>query len=85
MTFGLEAREKLKQRFSGYDGWRYRAMSYLRLARAELSVAACKTLQTDRELDITRGDDVLDLELRELGIKAELLDDTYVSTCVTPG
>ena len=37
-----------------------------------------KAFQTDRELDITRADNVLYLEICELGIEAELLDDSGV-------
>jgi len=48
------------------------------LIGTEVVVAAGQTLQTDRELDVARADDVLDLEIRELGIEAELLDDTRV-------
>ena len=39
-----------------------------------------KALQTDRELDIARADNVLDLEVREFGVKAKLLDDSCVFT-----
>ena len=39
-----------------------------------------KALQTDGELDIARADNVLDLEVRELGVKAKLLDDSCVFT-----
>ena len=39
-----------------------------------------KAFETDWELDIARADDVLDLEIRELGVEAELLDDTCVFT-----
>ena len=52
--------------------------THLRFVRAELSVAVRQTLETDGELDVTRADDVLDLELRELGVEAELLHDTRV-------
>ena len=52
--------------------------TYLRLVAAELSVAIRKTLQTNRELDVARADDVLNLELGELCVEAELLDDTRV-------
>ena len=41
-------------------------------------MAVCKTLQTDGELDVARADDVLDLELRELGVEAQLLHDARV-------
>ena len=39
-----------------------------------------KALQTNRKLDIARADNVLDLEIRELGVEAKLLDDTCVFT-----
>lgn len=41
-------------------------------------MARCKTLQTDRELYIARSNDVLDLEVRELGVEAKLLNDTSI-------
>lgn len=37
-----------------------------------------KALQPDRKLDVAASDDVLDLEVRELGIETKLLDDTGV-------
>lgn len=37
--------------------------------------------KTDRKLDIARPDNVLDLEILELRIKAELLDDAGVFPC----
>ena len=46
----------------------------LRLVGAEIVMTRCKTFQADRELDITRADDVLDLKVRELCVEAELLD-----------
>lgn len=49
-----------------------------RLVGAEIVMAARKSLKTDWELDIAGPDNVLDLEIRELGIEAELLDDTSV-------
>lgn len=53
-------------------------VSHLRLVAAELSVAVCKTLESDRELDITTAHDILNLELRKLGIEAQLLDNPRV-------
>ena len=50
----------------------------LRLVRAEVVMLGRKTLQTDGELDVARADNVLDLEVGELGIEAELLDDAGV-------
>lgn len=49
-----------------------------RLIRAEVVVLRCKTLQTDWELDVARADNVLNLEVGELGIEPELLNDTSV-------
>ena len=50
----------------------------LRLVRAEHVMASSKTFQTDGELDVAGADDVLDLEVGELCVEAELLDDTSV-------
>lgn len=54
----------------------------LRLVRAEHVVTACQAFETDRELDVARADNVLDLEVRKLRVEAKLLDDTSVlATC----
>lgn len=45
---------------------------------AEVVMARCKSFQANGEFDITRADDVLDLEVRELGVKSELLNNTSV-------
>lgn len=37
-----------------------------------------QTLQSDGELNVARADDVLNLEVRELGIEAKFLDDARV-------
>lgn len=50
----------------------------LRLVGAEVVMAGSQTLETNRELDVTRTDDILDLEVCELGVEAELLDDSSV-------
>ena len=50
----------------------------LRFVRTEVMMARCQTLKTDGELDVARSDDVLDLEIRKLGIKAKLLNDTGI-------
>jgi hypothetical protein len=50
----------------------------LRLVGAEVVMLGGQTLETDRELDVAAADDVLDLEVRELGVETELLDDTSV-------
>ena len=48
------------------------------LVTAEVMMLGRKTFETNRELDIARPNDVLDLEIRELGIKPQLLDDAGV-------
>ena len=48
------------------------------LVRAELTVTKRQPLQPNRELDVATAHDVLDLELGELGVKAEFLDDPRV-------
>lgn len=48
------------------------------LVTAEVMMLGRKTFETNRELDITRPNDVLDLEIRELGIKPQFLDDAGV-------
>lgn len=50
----------------------------LGLVRAEVVMLGSKTLETDGELDVARTDNVLNLEVRELGVETELLDDTSV-------
>jgi hypothetical protein len=50
----------------------------LRFVRAEVVMLRGETFETDGELDIARADDVLDLEIGELGVEAQLLDDTCV-------
>ena len=50
----------------------------LGLVRAEVVMARSQTLETNRELDVAAADNVLDLEVRELGIEAELLDDARI-------
>lgn len=50
----------------------------LGLVRTEVVMAGSQTLQANGELDITRADDVLDLEVRELGVEPKLLDDTSI-------
>jgi len=49
-----------------------------RLVRAEVVMLGSETLETDGELDVARADNVLDLEIRELGVEAELLNDAGV-------
>ena len=43
----------------------------------EVVVARSQTLQTDGELDVARANDVLDLEIRELGVEACCLLATW--------
>lgn len=48
------------------------------LVRAEHMMAAGKAFKTNGELDIARSHNVLDLEIRELGVEAEFLDDASI-------
>lgn len=50
----------------------------LRLVRAEVVMLGGQTLEADGELDVARADNVLDLEVGELGVEAELLDDARI-------
>lgn len=50
----------------------------LGLVGAEVVMLGSKTLQTDGELDVARTHNVLDLEVGELGVEAELLNDTGI-------
>ena len=52
--------------------------THLGLITTELSVAVCKTLQPNGELDVAAANNILDFELGELGVEAELLNDTRV-------
>lgn len=56
----------------------YKTREELRLVRAEVVMTRRKALKTDWKLDIAGADDVLDLEIRKLGVKAELLDNSCV-------
>jgi hypothetical protein len=49
-----------------------------RLVGAEVVMAGGETFETDGELDVDRADNVLDLEVGELCVEAELLDDSSV-------
>lgn len=50
----------------------------LRLVGAEVVMLGSETFETDRELDVAGSDNVLDLEVGELGVETKLLDDTSV-------
>jgi hypothetical protein len=50
----------------------------LRLVGTEVVMLGRKTFEADGELDVARSDNVLDLEIGELGVEAELLDDAGV-------
>jgi len=50
----------------------------LRLVRAEVMMPTCKTLKTNRELDVARANNVLNLEVGELGVEPKLLNDSSV-------
>ena len=44
----------------------------------EVMMLAGKTFKTNRELDVARADNVLNLEVGELGIETELLNDSSI-------
>lgn len=50
----------------------------LRLVRAEVVMTRRKAFKADWEFNIARADNILDLEIRKLGVEAELLDDSGV-------
>lgn len=50
----------------------------LRFVGRESMMARSKTLQSDRELDVTAADDVLDLEVLERSVETELLNNTRI-------
>src|SRR6266852_9325350 len=52
--------------------------AYLWLITTKLSVAVCKTLETNWKLDVAAAHDILNLEFRKLGVKAKLLDNARV-------
>ena len=56
----------------------YETRKELRLIGAEVVMTRRKAFKTDWKLDITRADNVLDLEVRELGVKTKLLDNACV-------
>ena len=58
----------------------YKTRKELRLVRTEVVVARRKAFETNWELDVARPDNILDLEIRELSVEAELLNDTCVFT-----
>jgi hypothetical protein len=54
------------------------AWEQLWFVAGEVVMLGGKTFETYWELDIARADDVLNLEVRELSVKAQFLDDTGV-------
>jgi hypothetical protein len=50
----------------------------LRFIRTEVMMPAGKTLKTDGKLDVAGADNVLDLEVGELGVETKLLDDSSI-------
>ncbi len=61
-----------------FDHAIYETREQLRFIRTEIVMATSKTFKTDGELDVARANNVLNLEVRELGIEAELLNDTSI-------
>ena len=64
------------------DLWLHHAVDeageQFRLVAGEVVMGAGKALETDGELDVARANNVLDLEVGEFGIEAQLLDDARV-------
>lgn len=50
----------------------------LRLVRAERVMLSSKTFKSNWESNVARADDVLNLEVSELGVEAELLNDSSI-------
>ena len=50
----------------------------LGFVRTKVMMAGSQTLETNGEFDVARSDNVLDLEVGELGVKPKFLDDTGV-------
>ena len=50
----------------------------LGFVRAEVVMLRGETFEADRELHVAGSDDVLDLEVGELGVEAKLLDDPSI-------
>lgn len=72
------AGDENEQHNLGLDHTVNQTREQFRLVRAEVVMARGKTFETNRELDVARADNVLDLEIRKLGVEAELLDDTRI-------
>ena len=51
---------------------------HLRLVTTELPMTVHKTLKMDWELDVTTANNILNLEFRNLGVNAKLLDNACV-------
>lgn len=72
------ARDKDQQDNLGLDHAVDKTRKQLGLVGAEVVMARCETLETNRELDVATAHDILNLEIGELGIETKLLDDTSV-------
>ena len=72
------ARDEDEEDDLGLDHTVDQTREQFRLVRAEIVMARSKTFQADRELDVAGADNVLDLEVRELCIEAELLDNARI-------
>jgi hypothetical protein len=74
------AADKDEEHNLGLDHAVDKTREQLGLVRAEVVMARSQALETNGELDVTRSDDVLNLEVGELGVETELLDNTRVFT-----
>lgn len=62
----------------GFDHAVDETREQLRLIGAKVMMSACKTLETNGELDVARANNVLNFEVGELGIEPELLNDSSI-------
>lgn len=73
--------DKDQQDNLGLDHAVDQAGEQLRLVRAEVAVPSGQALEAHGEVDIAGADNILDLEVGEACIEAELLDDTSTVCC----
>lgn len=72
------ARHEDEQDDLGLDHTVDQTREQLWLVRTEVVMLGSQALKADGELDVARADNVLDLEVGELGVETKLLDDTRI-------
>ncbi len=72
------AADEDQQNDLGFDHSVDKTREQLRLIRAEVMMLGRKPLQANGKLDVARANNILDLEVGELGTEAELLDDPSI-------